>query len=257
MEEEILTYQQNTLLGFIHKCQSERGVSPSFDEMRDCLGLQSKSGIHRLLNALEERGFIRRLKNRARAIEILRLPDFLHEVEKDRAAFDHNLQQKQTLSATLPDRGENVITLNRNGGTGKPGTHKSPTAGEAYEIPFYGRIAAGQPIEAVAAPEMLEIPSAMVGAGDHYALEVTGDSMCNLGIFDGDYAIIKKSDTSPNNRIIVALIDDTEATLKTLKREDGKIFLIPANEAYETQVYEPEQVRIQGILAGIMRQYQV
>lgn len=216
----MLTLKQQELLSFIQARLEEGGVSPSFEEMKEALDLRSKSGIHRLINALEERGFIRRLPNRARALEVLKLPDAMHRAPK-------------------------VV----------PPPKPPVAANDVVEIPLHGRIAAGVPIEAMEGQNMLSVPAALLGAGDHYALEVSGDSMVEAGILDGDFALIQRTDIAREGQIIVALIDEHEATLKYFRREGPKVRLDPANRAYEPQVYDPRQVRIQGKLAGLLRRY--
>jgi repressor LexA len=216
----MLTAKQHELLMFIHGRLGRTGVSPSFDEMREALDLKSKSGVHRLISALEERKFIRRLPNRARALEILKMP----EVNVPAAAA------APRAAAPLP-------------------------ANDTIEIPLHGRIAAGTPIEALQGTEGFAVPAALLGPGEHYALEVSGDSMVEEGILDGDFALIRKVDSARDGEIVVALIDDTEATLKTFRHEGGMIRLDPANRRYEPQRYRPEQVRIQGRLAGLIRRY--
>ncbi|MFC7498050.1 transcriptional repressor LexA [Enterovirga sp. GCM10030262] len=215
----MLTRKQHELLCFIHDRLGETGVSPSFEEMKDALDLKSKSGVHRLISALEERGFIRRLPNRARALEVLR----------------------------MPDKGGNVVPL------------KAPAlpaaANDIVELPLHGRIAAGTPIEALQGNESLAVPAALLGPGEHYALEVSGDSMVEEGILDGDYALIRKTDTARDGEIVVALIDNAEATLKTFRREGQMIRLDPANRQYDPQRYRPEQVVVQGRLSGLLRRY--
>ena len=217
----MLTAKQHELLSFINHRLGETGISPSFDEMREALELKSKSGVHRLISALEERQFIRRLPNRARALEILKMPD---------------------LAVT------------------KPAPIVAPTriraaANDLIEIPMHGRIAAGTPIEALQGTEAFAVPAALLGPGEHYALEVSGDSMVEEGILDGDYALIRKVDTARDGEIVVALIDAAEATLKTFRREGQMIRLDPANRHYQAQRYRPEQVQIQGRLAGLIRRY--
>ena len=217
----MLTAKQHELLTFINARLGEGGVSPSFDEMREALDLKSKSGVHRLISALEERGFIRRLPNRARALEVLRVP----ETSSPAAAI-----------AAAP--------------------RSAPVAAnDTIEIPLHGRIAAGTPIEALQGTESFSVPAALLGPGEHYALEVSGDSMVEEGILDGDFALIRKADTAREGEIVVALIDDQEATLKTFRREGQMIRLDPANRHYEAQRYRPEQVQIQGRLAGLIRRY--
>ncbi|WP_313394966.1 transcriptional repressor LexA [Sphingobium yanoikuyae] len=224
----MLTPKQQELLSFIQTRLEEGGVSPSFEEMKDALDLRSKSGIHRLINALEERGFIRRLPNRARALEVLKLPDAMH-----RAPAPAVPTPKVSAPAVL-----------------------LPTAAnDVIEIPLHGRIAAGVPIEAMESHTMLSVPAALLGSGDHYALEVSGDSMMEAGILDGDFALIQRTDAAREGQIVVALIDDAEATLKYFRREGSRVRLDPANAAYEPQIYDPRQVRIQGKLAGLLRRY--
>jgi repressor LexA len=218
----MLTAKQRELLLFIQKRLGETGISPSFDEMREALELKSKSGVHRLISALEERGFIRRLPNRARALEVVKLPE----------------------SAT-PTSG-NVVQL-------RPTA--APVANDTVEIPLHGRIAAGTPIEALQGTEGFAVPAALLGPGEHYALEVSGDSMIEEGILDGDFALIRKVDTARDGEIVVALIDDEEATLKTYRREGRTIRLDPANSRYEPQRYDESRVRIQGRLTGLIRRY--
>jgi repressor LexA len=228
----MLTAKQHELLLFIQRKLEETGISPSFEEMKEALDLKSKSGVHRLISALEERGFIRRLPNRARALEVLRQPE--DATAGKRAAANAN----DTISrVTTPPRAQPAA------------------ANDVIEIPLHGRIAAGVPIEALESDRMLPVPAALLGAGDHYALEVSGDSMIEAGIFDGDYALVKRTDTARDGEIVVALVRNEEATLKYLRREDGKIRLDPANAAYEAQFYRPEEVQVQGKLAGLLRRY--
>lgn len=216
----MLTYKQHELLLFIDDRLKESGISPSFDEMREALDLKSKSGVHRLISALEERGFIRRLPNRARALEIVKLPEV-------------------RPSATVT-----------------PIRSVSPApANDTLEIPLHGRIAAGTPIEALQGTESFAVPAALLGPGEHYALEVAGDSMVEEGILDGDFALIRKVDSARDGEIVVALIDNEEATLKTYRREGRMIRLDPANSRYETQRYDESRVKIQGRLAGLIRRY--
>ena len=215
----MLTAKQRELLLFIDDRLKEDGVSPSFDEMREALDLKSKSGVHRLISALEERGFIRRLPNRARALEVLKLPE---------------------------TRGGTVTAI-------RPALPAA--ANDTMEIPLHGRIAAGTPIEALQGTETFAVPAALLGPGEHYALEVAGDSMVEEGILDGDFALIRKADTARDGEIVVALIDNEEATLKTFRREGTMIRLDPANRQYEPQRYDPRRVQIQGRLAGLIRRY--
>ena len=225
----MLTAKQQELLVFIQRRLEEGGVSPSFDEMKDALDLKSKSGIHRLISALEERGFIRRLPNRARALEVLKLPE--------------GVGGKAAPS---------VVALPT---PAKPVRELPIAANDVIEIPLHGRIAAGVPIEAMESDTMLSVPAALLGSGDHYALEVSGDSMVEAGILDGDYALIQRTDVAREGQIVVALIEDSEATLKYFRRDGSRIRLDPANAAYEPQIYDPQAVRIQGKLAGILRRY--
>jgi repressor LexA len=227
----MLTAKQQELLIFIQNRLEEGGVSPSFDEMKDALDLKSKSGIHRLISALEERGFIRRLANRARALEVLKLPDAIALARKTPAP---------TLVASAKAAARKSMPL---------------AANDVIEIPLHGRIAAGVPIEAMEGQSMLSVPAALLGAGDHYALEVSGDSMVEAGILDGDYALIQRTEVAREGQIVVALVDEAEATLKYFRKQGAQVRLDPANSAYEPQIYDPRQVRIQGKLAGILRRY--
>jgi len=234
----MLTKKQHELLMFINQRLSATGVSPSFDEMKDALNLRSKSGIHRLISGLEERGFIRRLAHRARALEVVKLPD---EVAIPAAA------EKGKFSPTVI-RGDFSGAL--------PG---SPVAADsdAVELPLYGRIAAGTPIEALRdTSNSIGVPAALLGNnGEHYALEVAGDSMVDAGILDGDTVIIQRCDTAENGAIVVALIDAIEVTLKRLRRRGASIALEPANPAYETRIFGPDRVNVQGKLVGLLRRY--
>jgi repressor LexA len=216
----MLTAKQRELLIFIDTRLKENGISPSFDEMREALDLKSKSGVHRLISALEERGFIRRLPNRARALEVMKLPE---------------TRPSATVTPLRPVA--------------------AAPANDTLEIPLHGRIAAGTPIEALQGTESFSVPSALLGPGEHYALEVSGDSMVDEGILDGDFALIRKADTAREGEIVVALIDNEEATLKTFRREGRMIRLDPANSRYEPQRYDESRVQIQGRLAGLIRRY--
>jgi repressor LexA len=230
----MLTRKQHELIRFIQTRLEESGVSPSFEEMKEALDLKSKSGVHRLISALEERGFIRRLPNRARALEVLRQPEDVTTRESRTPA---------SASAALD-------ALRR------PAAKPAPSpANDVIEIPLHGRIAAGVPIEALEGQSTLPVPAALLGAGEHYALEVSGDSMIEAGILDGDYALIKRTDTARDGEIIVALVRGEEATLKYLRRVGGKIRLDPANSALEPQIYDPAEVIVQGKLAGLLRRY--
>jgi len=234
----MLTNKQYELLIYINDRIREYGVSPSFDEMKDALDLKSKSGIHRLINALEERGFIRRLPNRARALEVLRLPETMAQNGRSRGFSP------------------NVIEGSRSPFTGVSAPTNSDNENTLINIPMIGRIAAGTPIEALEdRSTMMGVPSGMLGAGQHYALEVQGDSMINAGIFDGDIAIVKQCDTAENGAIVVALVDGQEATLKRLRRKGASIALEPANPNYKTRICGPDQVAVQGRLVGIFRKY--
>jgi len=224
----VLTRKQHELLCFINDRLSETGVSPSFEEMKEALDLKSKSGVHRLISALEERNFIRRLPNRARALEILRLPD--------------------AIKAPAPAAGKANVQA-------PPARAVPSAANDVLEVPLHGRIAAGLPIEALEGQNSLSVPAALLGPGEHYALEVAGDSMVEAGILDGDYALVRKADTARDGEIVVALIDDSEATLKYFRHEGSMIRLDPANRSYDPQRYRPGQVRIQGKLAGLLRRY--
>lgn len=230
----MLTRKQQELLIFIDERLKSDGVSPSFEEMKEALSLKSKSGVHRLINALEERAFIRRLPNRARALEVLRLPEALSTNKPG-----------LTLVSSRPDP--------------RPEPRAVPqamlAANDTVVVPLHGRIAAGLPIEALESDQSLSVPAALLGPGDHYALEVSGDSMIEAGIHDGDYALIRRCDDARDGDIVVALIDNEEATLKYLRREAGMVRLDPANRTYQPQRYRPEQVRIQGKLAGLLRRY--
>jgi repressor LexA len=227
----MLTRKQSELLAYIQDRLKESGVSPSFEEMKDALALKSKSGVHRLISALEERGFIRRLPNRARALEVLRMPD-----------AQAGAGQAGTGQAAVAARPQAPVT-------------PPQAANDVIELPLHGRIAAGMPIEALEGQSSLPVPAALLGPGEHYALEVAGDSMVEVGILDGDYALIRKTEVARDGEIVVALINDEEATLKTFRREGQMIRLDPANRLYDPQRYRPEQVRIQGKLAGLLRRY--
>jgi len=231
----MLTAKQQQLLCYIKEHLDRGGVSPSFEEMKEALDLKSKSGIHRLISALEERGFIRRLANRARALEIVKLPEGM-------------------AMATSAGAGEGMVTPLR-APTAMPARATPIAANDVVEIPLHGRIAAGLPIEALEDRAMLAVPAALLGSGDHYALEVSGDSMVEAGIFDGDFALIQRTDVARDGQIVVALIDESEATLKYLHHEGRRIRLDPANRDYQPQVYDAGQVRIQGRLAGLLRRY--
>ena len=241
----MLTTKQKELLLFIHERIKEDGVSPSFDEMTEALNLASKSGIHRLIVALEERGFIRRLAHRARAIEILRLPDNMAD-SSPRGGF-----RPSVIEGDLAVRERAAEALSALGG------QKVSHDAETHSVPLIGRIAAGIPIEAMQqGPTEIGVPSMMMSSsGDHYALEVKGDSMIDAGIHEGDVVVIKRQATANNGDIIVALIEDHEATLKRLRRKGGAIALEAANPAYGTRLYRSDQVKIQGRMVGLIRTY--
>lgn len=246
----MLTKKQLDLLQFIHKRVQKDGVPPSFDEMKEALDLRSKSGIHRLITALEERGFIRRLAHRARAIEIVKLPDSMggpSGATTAAATTAGAAQAAQTATRFQPE----VID------GGKPAAPQPAPAVHALELPVMGRIAAGVPIEAISeVSHNVAVPGAMLSAGaDHYALEVKGDSMIEAGINDGDVVIIRETRTADDGDIVVALVQDHEATLKTLRRDGSNIALEAANPAYETRVFPSHHVKVQGRLVGLIRSY--
>jgi repressor LexA len=233
----MLTRKQFELLRFIHERLKETGVPPSFDEMKDALDLRSKSGIHRLITALEERGFIRRLPNRARAIEVIKLPESVAQG-----------------MGSARSRGFTPSVIEGNLGRGRAAADDD--RGRPVAVPVMGRIAAGTPIEAIQnKTDVISMPPDMLGSGDHFALEVRGDSMIEAGILDGDTALIKKTDAADTGDIVVALIDEEEATLKRFRRRGASIALEPANTSYEVRILPPNRVRIQGKLVGLFRRY--
>jgi repressor LexA len=242
----MLTRKQHELVCFINDRLAETGVSPSFEEMKDALDLKSKSGVHRLISALEERNFIRRLPNRARALEVLRMP------ERPEAAIAQTTTKSGSKSAAAASA-DTVSVPNTASAT--PASPARTAANDVVEIPLHGRIAAGVPIEAFEGSSMLAVPAALLGTGEHYALEVSGDSMVEAGILDGDYALIRRTEIARDGEIVVALIEDSEATLKYFRREGAMVRLDPANRAYDPQRYAPAQVRVQGKLSGILRRY--
>jgi repressor LexA len=231
----MLTQKQFELLRFIHERLKEKSVPPSFDEMKDALNLRSKSGIHRLITALEERGFIRRLPNRARAIEVIKLPDSVAQgVGSGRRRFTPSVIEGHLGRRAAPD----------------------DQGGRPVAVPVMGRIAAGTPAEAIEnQTHVINVPADMLSTGEHFALEVRGDSMIDAGILDGDVALIKKADGAETGDIVVALIDDEEATLKRFRRRGASIALEPANTAYEVRILPPNRVRIQGKMVGLFRRY--
>jgi repressor LexA len=234
----MLTKKQRELLLFINQRLIATSISPSFDEMKDALSLKSKSGIHRLVSGLEERGFIRRLPHRARALEVVKLPE-------------------ESAAGVPSERSRFSPTVIRGDFTGSlPGTPVAPDVAAA-ELPLYGRIAAGTPIEALRdQTTTVGVPASMLGRGsEHYALEVAGDSMIDAGILDGDTVIIQRSDTAENGAVVVALVDNEEVTLKRLRRRGASIALEPANKAYETRIFGPDRVKIQGRLVALMRRF--
>jgi repressor LexA len=237
----MLTRKQHELLMFIHERMKESGIPPSFDEMKDALDLASKSGIHRLITALEERGFIRRLPNRARALEVVKLPDSMNpSLGGRKARFEPSVIEGNLGKVASPPA--------RSGGDDD---YVRPVS-----IPVMGRIAAGTPIEAIQShSHTIAVPPEMLGPGEHYALEVRGDSMIDAGIFDGDTVLIKKQDVASTGEIIVALVDDEEATLKRLRRKGNTVALEAANPAYETRIFPPDRVKVQGRLVGLLRKY--
>jgi repressor LexA len=230
----MLTRKQHELLMFIHERIQETGVSPSFDEMKEALDLASKSGIHRLITALEERGFIRRLAHRARALEVMKLPEQATAgAPRGRPGFKPDVIEGGGLRSVSP----------------------SP-ANDVRELPLLGKIAAGTPIAAIQHErDRLPVPESMLGKGDHYVLEIEGDSMIEAGILNGDLVVIRKGDTANNGEIVVALVEGEEATLKRLRRKGASIALEPANRNYETRIFGPDQVEVQGKLVGLIRRY--
>lgn len=236
----MLTRKQNELLLYINEFLAKEGLSPSFDEMKDALGLRSKSGIHRLISGLEERGFIRRLPHRARALEVLRLPTDTSQSNTPR-----------------PMRFDPRVIEGGFGATRK-GSDKDETFDDesAIQVPLLGRIAAGTPIEALRDhSKRVGVPGDMLGRGEYYCLEVEGDSMVEAGILDGDTVIIERCDTAENGMVVVALVEGQEVTLKRLRRRHNSVALEPANRHYETRIFGPDQVEVQGKLVGLMRQY--
>ncbi len=237
----MLTRKQHELLLFIHERLKESGIPPSFDEMKEALNLASKSGIHRLITALEERGFIRRLPNRARALEVLRLPD----------SIAPGLGGPRKFSPSVIEGGRDMPSPSR-----VPAASNDDDAGAAISIPVMGRIAAGVPIDAIQhQTHSVTVPPDMISGGEHYALEVKGDSMIEAGIFDGDTVVIRNTNTASPGEIIVALVDDEEATLKRFRRKGASIALEAANPAYETRIFGPDRVAVQGRLVGLIRRY--
>lgn len=237
----MLTRKQYELLLFINQRIKETGVSPSFDEMKEALDLRSKSGIHRLITALEERGFIRRLPHRARALEVVRLPETSSQTPPRQKGFSPSVIEGG--SQWRPEIGAESPEL-------------TPHYGSSVDIPVLGRIAAGTPIEALSETgNQVGVPADMIVGGEHYALEVTGDSMIDAGILDGDVVILRRCETAVNGEIVVALIDEAEATLKRLRKKGDSVALEAANPAYETRIFGPDRVKVQGKLVGLLRRY--
>ena len=230
----MLTRKQHELLMFIHERIKETVVSPSFDEMKDALDLASKSGIHRLITALEERGFLRRLPHRARALEVVKMPEQATAAAppKGRGAFRPTLVESERAAGA------------------------APVANDVRELPILGKIAAGTPIEAIQHErDRMQVPESILGAGEHFILEVQGDSMIQAGILDGDFVVIRKTNAANSGEIVVALVMGEEATLKRLRRKGASIALEAANPAYETRIFGPDQVQVQGKLVGLVRRY--
>ena len=235
----MLTKKQKELLLFIDSYLESRGIAPSFEEMKEAVNLKSKSGIHRLVKALEERGFLRRLPHRARALEVLRPPP----------------SRVADVPERLPNRRFRPSVIKADFRSGR-GTERPSDDRASVALPLYGRIAAGTPIEALRdETNQIDVPGAMLGAGEHYALEVDGDSMIEAGILEGDTAVIERCETAENGAIVVALVDDSEVTLKRLRRKGESIALEPANTRYETRIFGPGRVKVQGQLKGILRSY--
>jgi repressor LexA len=242
----MLTRKQFELLMFINKRLNDTGVSPSFEEMKEALSLKSKSGIHRLITGLEERGFIRRLAHRARALEVVRLPEETAVPARPRAAVHAGGNGERGRFSPTVIHGDFKSAL--------PGSALGN--GDAVQVPLYGRIAAGTPIEALRDnSNLINVPAAMLGSGEYYALEVAGDSMVDAGIVDGDTVLVQRCETAENGSIVVALVDSNEVTLKRLRRRGDSIALEPANKSYETRIFGPDRVRVQGKLVGLMRRY--
>jgi repressor LexA len=244
----MLTRKQHQLLIFINERLNATGVAPSFDEMKEALGLKSKSGIHRLISGLEERGFIRRLAHRARALEVLRLPADIGVAANMRSEDKLDRFLPQVIKGEWDNASAPIIAPSEL-------TGESPPAIEV-ELPFFGKIAAGTPIEALRDPTRhISVPPSMIGRGNHYCLEVEGDSMMNAGILDGDTVVIRRTDNAENGSIVVALVEGQEATLKRLRKRNNSVALEAENPAYETRIFGPDQVAVQGELVGLLRKY--
>ncbi|NKE47643.1 transcriptional repressor LexA [Roseomonas frigidaquae] len=244
----MLTRKQHELLMFIDKHLRATGFSPSFEEMKEALRLKSKSGIHRLITALEERGFLKRRAHRARALEVVRLPENVAPRRSETAPGP------APAAANAPP-GFTPNVIRGHFAPGLAGVQKAANEAGSVALPLYGRIAAGLPIEATRDTATVDVPAALLGGGEHYALEVAGDSMVEAGILDGDTVIIRRGDTADNGSIVVALVDDQEVTLKRLRRRGNSVALEPANRAYETRIFGPDRVRVQGRLIGLLRRY--
>lgn len=240
----MLTAKQHELLRFIQSRLHDGGISPSFEEMKEALGLKSKSGIHRLISALEERGFLRRLPNRARALEVLKSADGTPLTTPETQDTGHVSSKAPVVARTSVPKASNQ------GHNGLP-----VPSNDVVEIPLHGKIAAGVPIEALEDHNELAVPAALLGSGEHYALEISGDSMVEAGILDGDYALIQKTSIAREGDIVVALIDGEDATLKYFRRDGRMVRLDPANSSYEPQFYTPNRVSVQGKLSGLLRRY--
>jgi repressor LexA len=246
----MLTRKQHELLIFINGHLKATGFSPSFEEMKDALELKSKSGIHRLISALEERGFLRRRHHRARALEVVRMPDEVSAGPSPLAAA--------VAGSTLEPRVEAAFAPNviRGDFTSRLAGVRAANEAGAVQLPLYGRIAAGLPIEAVRDNgAQIEVPVALIGSGEHYALEVAGDSMQDAGILDGDTVIVRRGETAENGQIVVALVDETEVTLKRLRKRGNSVALEPANRAFETRILPADRVKLQGRLVALLRRY--
>ncbi len=238
----MLTRKQYELLMYIEAALRDGGVSPSFDEMKEALGLKSKSGIHRLITGLEDRGFIRRLPHRARALEVLKLPE--------------NAQPLPSATRSTPEADKSFTPSVIQGDFAISGVNVEAEVTDSVQLPLYGRIAAGTLIEALRDPgSFIDVPAALIAGGEHYALEVDGESMIEAGILDGDTVIIKRTETAENGTIVVALVDDGEVTLKRLRRRGDSIALEPANKDFETRIFGPDQVKVQGVLKALYRNY--
>jgi repressor LexA len=249
----MLTSKQKELLLLIHGRVQETGVPPSFDEMKDALELKSKSGIHRLITALEERGFIRRLPHRARALEIIKMPEALEEEAHQRRAGGFT---PQVIEGGAQDRRPAVGRMTRPAPSSVAAADRIADATNTIDVPLMGRIAAGVPISAIQDhTQNIPCPQALLGPGEHFALEVQGDSMIEVGIHDGDMVIIRRTDTASSGDIIVALVEKEEATLKRLRKRGASVALEAANPNYPTREYTSDQVQIQGRLVGLMRRY--